>query len=124
MGWQEMGRNVDSWRWQLLIPAFCHRVGKWFADYNSVAIKPEWTPPARTMVDPAREVPPIRDAVRSCLMSPQEAMREQGYDPQRLMQEWQQFTEMADKLGLVLDIDPRHDKAAKQQTTEATDETD
>lgn len=111
LGWQEMGRNIETWRWSLFVPQFCDTVAKWFADvtgYDNASI--EWSPPARTLVDPAKETAAIKDAIRIGLMTPSEAMRAQGYDPERLMQEWSEDAKAFDKYGLVLDCDPRQDK--------------
>lgn len=108
MGWQEFGRSIDAWRWNLIIPKLCNGVARWFAEFAGIpGLTAEWTPPARMMVDPIREIPAIKDAIRSGLMTQSEAIREQGYDPEQL------FTEMAadnarlDELNLTLDSDPR-----------------
>lgn len=108
MGWQEFGRSIEAWRWNMIIPKLCSGVARWFAEFSSIpGLKTEWTPPARMMVDPVREIPAIKDAIRSGLMTQSEAIREQGYDPEQL------FTEMAadnarlDELAITLDSDPR-----------------
>lgn len=108
MGWQEMGRNVDAWRWQMFIPMVCCRVGDWFVQFAGIAdLAHDWTPPARTMIDPANEVPAIIKAVRAGLMTQYEAIREQGYDPQQLLAEIAECNAQLDQLGIVLDSDPR-----------------
>jgi capsid protein len=66
-----------------------------------------WTVPRRPLVDPAREVPAAITAVRSTLSSPQEAIRELGYEPEAVLREWQAFTKMLDDMRLISDIDPR-----------------
>jgi capsid protein len=67
----------------------------------------QWTPPRRPLVDPGREIQPAIAAVRATLTSPQEAIRELGYDPETVLREWQTFTAWLDELELVSDLDPR-----------------
>lgn len=116
MGGQEMGRNVESWRWQMLIPQFCDGIWGWFLEaaelmgISTAKASVNWTPPARILTDPAREYPAIRDAVRSGLMTLPEAIREQGYDPEQMLQEMAETARLLDELGLSLDTDPRRDK--------------
>jgi lambda family phage portal protein len=108
MGWQEFGRSIDSWRWQMLIPTLCHGVARWFIDFSGIPdLTHAWTPPARTMIDPAREVPAIRDSIRSGLTTQPEAMRAQGYDPRQMVDEIAEFNQLLDEKGVVLDTDPR-----------------
>lgn len=119
MGWQEMGRNIDAWRWQLIIPGLCKGVARWFADTVIIPdLTTEWTPPARTMVDPIREIPAIKDAIRAGLMTQSEAIREQGYDPEQLLNEMAADNARLDDLGLVLDSDAR--KISGQGQAQAT----
>ena len=108
MGWQEFGRSIDSWRWQLIIPRLCNGVAKWFIDFSGLSdLTHDWTPPARMMVDPIREIPAIKDAIRSGLLTQSEAIREQGYDPEQLLNEMAADNARLDDLGLMLDSDPR-----------------
>lgn len=108
MGWQEFGRTVDSWQWQLFIPCFCHGVAQWFIDFTQLpGLTHSWTPPARTMVDPSREVPAIKDSIRTGLKTLSEAIREQGYDPRTMLTEMANDNALLDELGLVLDCDGR-----------------
>ncbi len=129
MGWQEFGRNIESWRWQMLMPQGLDRIGAWFleaaaaAGYDTAGLSVQWTPPSRTLVDPARETQPIIDQIRAGLISPQEAIRERGYDPDQVLADWRAFADQLDALGLTLDIDPRveaRQKAAAQNLQEAS----
>lgn len=108
MGWQEAGRNFDAWLWQMLIPQLCDGVSKWFIDFSGIQdVTTEWTPPPRMMVDPVREIPAIKDAIRIGLKTPSEAVREQGFDPELHFNEYSDDLKRLDSLGLVLDCDPR-----------------
>jgi len=108
MGWQEFGRSIDSWRWQLFIPRLCDRVAQWFIDIAGLSgASVDWTPPARMMVDPAKELPPIIAAIRAGLTTLPEALRQRGYDPDQVLNEYAKSNEILDALGLILDSDPR-----------------
>lgn len=108
MGWQEFGRSIDSWRWQLFVPRVCLGLMDWFMQFSGINdITAEWTPPSRMMVDPARELKPIIDAVRAGLTSLPEALRAAGYNPTTVLQEIADSNALLDQLGLVLDSDPR-----------------
>lgn len=113
MGWLEFQRNIEKWRWNMLVPRLCVPVWRWFREaaylegYSSLDSTATWTPPRREMIDPSREIPAIRNAIRSGIKTLSEAIREQGNDPEALLLEWKKDADMLDKLGLVLDSDPR-----------------
>jgi lambda family phage portal protein len=108
MGWQEFGRSIDAWRWNMIIPKLCTGVARWFSTFATLpGTTTEWTPPARMMVDPIREIPAIKDAIRSGLMTQSEAIREQGYDPEQLLTEMAADNARLDDLNIILDSDPR-----------------
>lgn len=114
MGYQEFGRSVESWRWQLFAPQALQPVTRWFLEAEAVAgytgrpESPLWTAPSRQIVDPAREIPAIRDAVRSGLMSLPQAIRAQGFDPEILAREHADYLAVLDALGIAFDSDARH----------------
>jgi capsid protein len=125
MGWLEFQRNIESWRWQLVVPQMLNPIWSWFLAAGSVngvrgdGIVAHWTPPRRELIDPAKEVQGIKSAVRCGLMSPAEAIREFGYDPEEVLAETAEFYQLADSLGLVLDIDPRKVSGAGQLVQQA-----
>lgn len=115
MGHLEFSRNIDSWRCEIMLPQMLNTVFDWFLEgtellgvstQNAVA---KWTPPARVMVDPTKEVPAIKDAIRAGLMTQSEAIRQQGVDPETFYQEKARDDKRLDSLELVLDSDPRQD---------------
>jgi len=119
MGWQEFGRSIDSWLWQMIIPGVCNRVAGWFMDFVGISdLSAEWTPPKRLMVDPIREIPAIKEAIRAGLMTQSEAIREQGYDPEQLYDEMAADNKMLDERGIILDSDAR--KVSGQGQTQPT----
>ena len=113
MGWLEFNRNLESWRWNMLIPQFCEVVGKWFFEacedrglkLNNAYFK--HTPPAREMIDPNAEYNGLQKAVRNGFKTMPEAIRELGNDPEEQIAEIQEFNAQLDKAGIVLDSDPR-----------------
>lgn len=107
-------RHVDVLTWCTAIPGFCAPAAAWFLNAARTAgiLRQEpaviWRPPRREMVSPKDEIYAIKNAVRSGLMSlPQAILEVSGEDPERMMQDVAKFNELLDKLGIVLDSDPR-----------------
>jgi lambda family phage portal protein len=104
---------IEELQWSVLIPDFNERVFTWFLEaariegYETAGVEMTWTTPRRPLVDPAREVPAVISQVRATLASPQEAIRELGYDPESVLREWSAFTKLLDDMRLISDIDPR-----------------
>ncbi len=105
--------DVHDWRWNMLIPQFCAPVWEWMlltliVDGVDVDMSPaEWTPPPVAMVDPNTEGTALSRMVRIGAMTHDEMVREQGYDPERYWREYADGLKRLDKLGIVLDSDPR-----------------
>ncbi|ABB56765.1 phage portal protein [Synechococcus elongatus] len=115
MGHIEFARNIDTWRWQMLIPQMCSPVWTWFVEAAGLTgalldgTTITWTPPRREMIDPTKETEAVKAAVRAGLKSWSEAVREQGEDPDAVAAELAEDLKRFDELGLVLDSDPRQD---------------
>lgn len=113
MGWLEFQRSVGVWQDDLMILQLCRRVQRWTIEAAAVAgiatspAKAVWTPPRREMIDPTKEVPALRDSVRAGLTTLSEAVRSQGRDPGDHFDELAEDYQRLDRLGLVLDSDPR-----------------
>lgn len=113
MGWLEFHRNVESWRWHMLIPQLCDGCWEWFVEAASMAgqrvdgVTVQWTPPRREMIDPVQETRATREAVRAGLLTLPEALRQTGQDPDNVLDEYAQTNKRLDELGLVLECDPR-----------------
>ena len=120
MGRMEMDRNVSSWQWLMLVPQMCQPIGEWLleawmARSGNPAVarsRLEWVPPARIVVDPAREIPAMRETVRAGFKSRQQVIREFGFDPETVQSEILQDNETADRDGMVFDTDPRRTSSA------------
>lgn len=112
MGWIEFQRQVYNWQYLMLIPKFCDKVFAWFiegfkisagAQTRDLKIKASWTPPRREMIDPGKETNAKRTAMRSGLQSWSETVRQDGYNPDEVLKEYQKDQEAFVKAGLMPD---------------------
>jgi lambda family phage portal protein len=95
MGRMEMDRNVSAWQWLMMIPQMMQPLAAWvleawnigngLAAADDIAI--DWVPPHRMLVDPAREIPALRDEVKAGFASRQGQIRRLGYDPEEIVAE-------------------------------------
>lgn len=115
--------NVHHWQQNIVIPLLCQPVWEWFceaadlggllgpaSDYPTA----EWTPPPMPMLEPAKEGDAYKGLIRSGMMSLPGALREQGFDPDAHLREVAESNATLDRLGLVLDCDPRRVTAQGQ----------
>lgn len=108
MGWLEMSRNVQHWQWNVIIPHLCNRVYQWFIEAAKLAgvipftteMKAGWTPPRREMIDPYKETQAKVLAVQSGFKSYSETLREDGYNPDEVMQEIKEDKTKLEKIGI------------------------
>jgi lambda family phage portal protein len=124
MGWIEMHRQIASWRWNLLIPQTLDPVHRWFNDVAKVAQirgprRMIWTPPRRELIDPAKEVGALIEAVKAGFMSLSEVQRSLGYIPSEVMSELEKDIADARAKGLALSVDGA---TGQQQVSETPDE--
>lgn len=128
MGWLEMHRNVESWRWNMFIPQALDPVSKWFAQIFFVTTGEasdlvfKWTPPRRDMIDPKAETEAVKGAIRAGLTTLPEAQRELGYDPDDMLDEIKQSNDKLDKNQIILDSDPRKTTAQGQLQADPNEE--
>ena len=59
------------------------------------------------MIDPAKEIAAMKSAIRNGLKSYQEALREQGYNPTKVIQEIAESNKILDENKILIDCDPR-----------------
>lgn len=118
--------RVEDWRWNMLIPQFCDPIWRWAMEAAGVmgleaAPAAEWSCPPPPMIEPDREGLAYQRNVRTGIMSLSEAIRERGYDPEDLLDELAEDFTRLDKLGLILDSDPRNTtQAGNPRATAAT----
>lgn len=114
MGWLEFQRNIGQWQWSMLIPHMCAGIGRWFLDAAEFRVpgaskaRLKHTEPRREMIDPTKEIPAARDAIRAGLSSRSEELRRMGYDPEKVDAEIAEDNDRADRLKLGFDSDGRH----------------
>jgi len=105
--------RIQDWRWRMLIPQFCDPVWAWATEAGELALgmatspAPWWTPESLPMIDPDKEGLAVMRNVRTGIQTLQEALRERGFDPTKVLDEIQATNAMLDRRGIVLDSDPR-----------------
>lgn len=118
LGWQSFNKATVRDQWQLLAPTVFNRVWEWWARQASIAGVPtdgltaDWTPPPPQPYDPAADTKATISKMRSGLLPPQEAIREEGLEPEDVIEQYREWNAAVDKAGLVLDTDPRKVSAA------------
>ena len=115
MGWLEMGRNIDSWREAIMLNLFLKEVvGDFKLMMELIGKKaPEDStfvhiPPRREMIDPSKEVAALNELVRAGFDSRDAVIASLGRDPDEVYKGIKEGNDKADKLGLILDSDPRY----------------
>lgn len=115
MGFIEFQRQLESWRWNLTIPMFCKKVSDWFLEscefsgFDTTRIKHiAFTAPHREMIDPVKETKATITAIRAGLKTHKEALKESGYNPQKIYEEIAEINSILDAQKIILDCDPRH----------------
>ena len=118
MGWIGFQRRLQSDTWQVLAPMVFDRIWSWWATQASSAGVPteglsaDWTPPRRELYDPQSETSSTISRVRAGLLPPQEAIRADGYEPDEVLRQIEEWNQQLDAAGIVLDTDPRKVSAA------------
>lgn len=113
MGHLEFQRNIQAWRNNIFIPLLIEPVVQDFRDYaelmgvSTEGLSFVHVPPRREMIDPTKEVPAIRDSIRSGLTSLSDEIMAQGRDPEEHLSQIERDNAQLDRLGIVLDSDPR-----------------
>ena len=117
-------KRVESWRWRMLIPQFCDPVFQWAMELAAIGqngepgfalpVTAEWTAPPAPMVDPVNEGLAYMRNIRAGIQSLSEVLRERGYDPKAVLAEIKSDNDLLDKLGIILDSDPRQMTQAGQ----------
>lgn len=117
LGWQSFNKQTVCEQWQLVAPAM-NRIWEWWARMASIAgiqtdgLTADWTPPPPQAYDPAADTKATISKVRAGLKPPQEAIREEGLEPEDVIEQYREWNQMVDTAGVVLDTDPRKVSAA------------
>lgn len=125
MGWIEMSRNIDQWRWHMLIPQLLERVEGWFLEAAELAgdritgkERVEWTPPRRLMLDPTKETAAAIAALDARITSLPEIHRELGVHTENVFREIAETNKLAERLNISL----AGEKPKPEETEEDDDE--
>lgn len=109
----EMYKNINTWQKQIIVPQFLQHVVRWYINSLKVMgvktgeIVTAHTMPRRDLVDPTKEIPALKTAVRSGFTTLSDAIRQAGSDPEQHFAEIKSDNERIDELDLTLDSDPR-----------------
>jgi lambda family phage portal protein len=120
----EFRRMIEFLRWNVIIPMFCIPVWRRFIDTAALKGKlpptqydVDWTAPKFGTVDPMKDTLADIKAVRSGLKTLPEAIIENGYDPDRQLDEIAESNKRLDELEIILDCDPRNVNESGQRQT-------
>lgn len=116
MGWLEFGRNIDIWRWQMLVPQMCETVWAWFNEAAMVSVEnwmepvpAAWVAPRRDLIDPTKELDALEKEMRLGALSYSGMLKERGInDTEAHIEQVKQDNALVDAAGLVFDGDPRN----------------
>jgi lambda family phage portal protein len=116
---------IDGFRWLTLIPMFCRPTWRRFIDtlvLTGAIPAPlygvQWTAPKFESVDPLKDALAELKRIRTGTLTLSEAIAQNGYDPDKQLQEIKRMNDLLDSLEIILDCDPRNvnDKGVEQPT--------
>ncbi|MGZ5302520.1 MAG: phage portal protein [Bacteroidia bacterium] len=124
MGWLQFNRNITVLQWNTFIPTVCNKTWQWFMKMaflkgvvKTEVVPAQWTTPKREMIDPTKEGEAQKAAVRAGFMSWQEVVRENGYNPEEVLQQHVQDRADFKNAGLIFECDPTIDIPPPPTTT-------
>ncbi|HEY6033987.1 MAG TPA: phage portal protein, partial [Kofleriaceae bacterium] len=122
----ELKANVREWREHMLLPQLCDGVWKWvmelasaYQGWNALPTA-TWSCPPLSILEPDKEAAAYTRMVRSGFMTWPQVILELGYDPREQIEEIEQYNELLDEAGIVLDSDARRTNQAGQLQQAAT----
>jgi lambda family phage portal protein len=112
--------NVHEWRWHMLIPLMCNGVWRWamqevaaVQDWPTIPFA-KWAAPPMPILEPDKEGIAYSRMIRNGLMTLPQVIGALGEDSTSQLMEIKETNELLDKLGIVLDCDPRRTNATGQ----------
>jgi capsid protein len=106
--------HIDAFRWLTFIPMFCAPIRRWIIDAAFAAghiarrdYGTEWSPPSYGSIDPEKDANAARSKIRMGLQTWEQAVGEEGYDPEEQLAAIKRTNKAWDDAGIVLDCDPR-----------------
>jgi lambda family phage portal protein len=130
-GINEFRRSIEVLQWSTIMPMMMRPVWRWFIDHAVAAGElpagtpsaVEFTTPKFEAVDPVKETDGDIAAVRALLMTPQEAIRRRGYDPDQVLSDSAAWHKALLKEGIVSDADAAQVGKAGANTVAAAADT-
>lgn len=129
-GHLDFRREIETARWQIVIPILCETIWSWFVDAAWMAgavptdeIAAKWSPQRFESVEPQKDAEADLLEIRMGTKTWEQAVAERGYDPDEQLAAMAAWLKKLDDAGIVLDVDPRRQarngnpaaKAAGQQ---------
>jgi lambda family phage portal protein len=121
--------TIEAFRWLTLIPMFCRPTWRRFIDTLVLVGKipgpnygVQWTAPKFESVDPLKDAMAELKRIRTGTLTLSEAIAQNGYDPEKQLQEIARLNKLLDDLEIILDCDPRRtNERGAQQPGETPD---
>mgnify|MGYP000910321870 CR=1 FL=1 len=85
------------------------------AGHIAESVPAGWTPPRREMIDPTKETAAAKEQVRCGFISRSEVVRQNGFDPDQVLDEIAEDNRKADAKKLRFDTDARTAPPQKQE---------
>lgn len=115
MGWNEMDRNIQSWRENIIIHQFINHVVDDFKTMMALKgitvsdlVKFTHIAPKRQMIDPTKEVPATIKAIRAGLTTLSDEIAAMGSDPNAVLAKWKEDQDKTDGMDLKLNYNPKY----------------
>jgi lambda family phage portal protein len=127
MGWLEFQRTLNDWQ-DMIINQFCEGAWAWFNEALIIAgqaretIETDWTKPRREMIDPVKETKAEVAMVRAGMKSWSEMVRQQGQDPDDVLEELSSDMKKIKAAELILDVDGSNDYTQMDKEERSTEE--
>lgn len=79
---------IEADQWQLVIPQVCQPIWNRFVSFaEAKTVRAKFTPPRFGLLDPAKEVPAMVEAIQGGLRSWSDTIRREGYEPSEVIDE-------------------------------------
>jgi capsid protein len=109
MGWIEAYREVARLRWNVIVPQLLTPLSRWFNEAAALTgmrgpRQMIWTFPRRELIDPAKEISALIEAVGAGFMSLSEVQRSLGYVPAEMIEELGRDKVAAEEQNLQLSV--------------------
>ena len=113
----KMGQNAQDLSTEAIqelyhIPMVLHKIACWWLELDELKGNGEedefevvWTAPGKKMIDPPKQTKAIMEQVKSGLLSPQEAIKQMGSDPEEVLMQFKEWYDKCKDAGIVFETD-------------------